>query len=262
MDRRSCLFALSVLSLPSCALKGQLGPSGALVGGALNRESVDWKGAAVGSLRSLRLRAGFFFGHDVTVSERVTYVLDLSGSMGEESGTSLTGSEGEVKTGEDLVAGTLGGSVGGAAATSLTRSKKIELVKDHLSASIRGLANSAQFNVVLFSDGVKKLAPQMMQANLGSKTLVSGFVATLSEGGGTDLHEAMEAALDTPADRLILLTDGEPTDASTDSILELVRQRNADQRRTVDTVGVGLDLDSHFLSTLAHENGGVFLAYR
>ena len=42
---------------------------------------------AVDTSRSLRLENGFFFGHDLRSEDSVAYVLDLSGSMSDRTGT-------------------------------------------------------------------------------------------------------------------------------------------------------------------------------
>ena len=214
--------------------------------------------------RSFRLDEGFFFGHDLRQHSSIVYVLDLSGSMSAHTGSMIeqVGTEGAAKAGGAVLDVVAGKKIGGAAeAAALGLDKKVELVKDHLNASIRGLPEGAEFNIVLFSSGVQRLAPAMLTANAATKTLVTNFVAQLKEGGGTQMQAAIEAGLNTEAEEVMVLTDGMPTDSSPEHILEMVRQHNAQKPRRVSTVGVGTDQASEFLRQLAEDNGGEYLAY-
>ena len=214
--------------------------------------------------RSFRLESGYFFGHDVHAFQSITYVLDLSGSMSERTGTVVeqVGKGAAANVGGSMLRGVAGNTVGGAAAdTVLSMDKKVELVKDHLNASLRGLSDGAEFNVVLFSDGIQKLAPGMVPASGFTTTLVSAFVSQLREGGGTSMKSAIEAGLNTDAEDLMVLTDGLPTDATPDSILAMVASYTERRPRRIFTVGVGSDQAGDFLSRLATEHDGQYLAY-
>jgi Mg-chelatase subunit ChlD len=208
----------------------------------------------------LRLESGFFFGHDLRAEDSVVYVLDLSGSMSGRTGT-IAEQLGK-DAGGSLISGVTGGGIGGEAADSvLSMDKKVELVKDHLIASLRGLPSGAEFNVILFSNEVQRLAPTQITANAASTSLVSAFVSRLKEGGSTSLKGAIMAGLDSEAKDLLVLTDGLPTDSSPEDILASVQRRNADKARRVSTVGVGDDQAKDFLTRLATENGGRYTSY-
>jgi len=228
-----------------------------------SRSLVSADTAATAS-RSMRLEPGFFFGHDVRESRSVTYVLDLSGSMSERTGTVVeqVGKDTAADVGGDMLGGLVGNDLGSAAKhAALSMDKKVELVKDHLSASLRGLPDGAQFNIVLFSGGVQKLAPTMVTASTTTTTLVGAFVSRLQAGGATSMRSAVEAGFETEADDIMVLTDGLPTDATPQQILAMVSERNPDHRRRVFTVGVGSDQARTFLSQLARDNGGAYLEY-
>jgi hypothetical protein len=215
---------------------------------------------AVATSRSLRLENGYFFGHDLRQEVSGVYVLDLSGSMSERSGSAVE--QAGKEAGGSLIAGVAGGGLAGEATHSvLSMDKKVELVKDHLIASLRGLPDGAQFDVILFSNGVQHLAPAMITANGASTTLVGAFVSRLKEGGSTSLKAAIMEGLDSKATDVIVLTDGLPTDASPDEILSLVQERNKDKAHRVSTVGVGDDQAKEFLTRLASENGGQYTSY-
>ena len=181
-----------------------------------------------------------------------------SGSIVEQAGTSAT-----AKVGGVLSRGILGQKRGNSIEDRIAKSnKKISLVKNHLIASLQGLPPGSQFNVILFSGGVQKLAPGMIVSNAGTKLLVSAFVDRLKEGGSTNMYSALEAGFYAGGQHIILLTDGLPTSSSPDAIINLARQNNPDGRFRVSTVGVGSDQAFTFLQTLAGENGGQFQSYQ
>ena len=219
---------------------------------------------AVDTSRSLRLENGFFFGHDLRQEDSVVYVLDLSGSMSGRTGSvaEQVGKDAAAEAGGSLLTGITGnGLANDAAGSVLSMDKKVELVKDHLIASLRGLPNGAQFNVILFSNDVQRLAPGMITANAASTNAVGAFVSRLREGGATSLERAVLAGLDSGAHDLLVLTDGLPTDATPESILSKVQARNESQKRRISTVGVGDDQAKDFLTRLATENGGKYTSY-
>jgi len=85
----------------------------------------------------------------------------------------------------------------------------------------------------------------------------------LSPGGDTPMLEALEKALSwarsAPEDgKVLLFTDGEPTDAAKEVILEFVTRFPL----PIDTVGIGepgLGYDPEFLKRIAEITGGTFL---
>lgn len=261
MNRRAFVGAL--LAVGGCSALGKVSMiSGSLStrGGARGSSRASGASSASKLARSYRLDPGFFFGHDVRPFQSVTYVLDLSGSMSERTGTTFG------QLGRETASSTMasyGGGLGSAAADSvLSMDKKVELVKDHLNASLRGLQAGAQFNIVLFSGDVQKLSPSMISASTVTTTLVGAFVSQLEEGGGTSMKSAIEAGLSTDAEDIIVLTDGLPTDATPEQILTMVDTRNVEKKRRIFTVGVGDDQAETFLTALAEHNGGAYLAYK
>jgi hypothetical protein len=221
--------------------------------------------AAFASARSSRFDDGFFFGHDVRMYRKVVYVLDLSGSMRGRTGSvaSQVGTTAGASIGGSFARSVAGNDIGGAAAdTAATVDQKVELVKDHLMASLRGLPEGSEYNILLFSNGVQKLAPSWVSAGGLSNALVGSFLAQLGAGGQTSLMEAIQAGLDTDAEEVMVLTDGLPTDASPEAILAMTRARQqASKPKRIYTVGVGTDQARDFLTHLAQDNGGKYLAY-
>jgi hypothetical protein len=210
------------------------------------------------------VQPGFFFGHDLRQSKSIVFVLDLSGSMRQRSGGVVenVGVDVAAKTGGSFVSGLMGRRAGHAAENRVKKlQQKVEKVKVHLVASLNGLPPGSYFNVILFSRGVQRLAPGLVEATPASIGLVSAFVSQLEAAGSTSMKAALAAGLSAGAQQVVLLTDGLPTDASPGEILSMAVQMNQARTMTVWTVGVGSDQDFSFLRDLALANGGAFLSY-
>jgi hypothetical protein len=213
---------------------------------------------------SASIQPGYFFGHDLRQAKSVVYVLDLSGSMRGGSGSVAenVGTDVAAQAGGSLVGGLLGRRTGRVVESNIQKLRqKVEKVKMHLIASLNGLPPGSVFNVLLFSNGVQKLAPGMIEATPASVGLVSAFVSQLEAHGSTSLGAAITAGLQTGGQQIIVLTDGLPTDASPQQIMYMVAQANAARTMTISTVGVGHDQDLGFLRDLAVANGGSFVSY-
>lgn len=76
-------------------------------------------------------------------------------------------------------------------------------------------------------------------------------------GGSTHMYEALRRAYDGYPDKIVLATDGEPTDRSKSEILRMA----AEQEIPVCTLGIGTgeyDFDEEFLQELARVTGGTY----
>jgi hypothetical protein len=114
------------------------------------------------------------------VSERVTFLVDVSGSM--TAGTELEGTRHEI------------------AIRELVRVLENQLTTD------------TEFNLIAFADDVVRFAPKLQKAK--GKKLDRGidFVEGLRAGGETNAYGALEAAFsDARVDTIYLLSDGSPT---------------------------------------------------
>jgi hypothetical protein len=220
--------------------------------------------AGCSSQSGATIQPGYFFGHDLRQAKSIVYVLDLSGSMRGGSGSIAenVGTDVAAKASGSLVGGFFGKRTGRAVEDNVQKLRqKVEKVKLHLIASLNGLPPGSQFNVLLFSNGVQKLAPGMIEATPASVGLVSAFVSQLEASGSTSLGAALSAGLNAGAQQVMVLTDGLPTDASPHQIMNMVASINAARTMTIWTVGVGHDQDLSFLRDLALANGGAFVAY-
>jgi hypothetical protein len=210
------------------------------------------------------IQPGYFFGHDLRQAKSIVYVLDLSGSMRGGSGSIVenVGTDVAAKTTGGLVGGFFGRKTGRVVEDNVQKLKqKVEKVKLHLIASLNGLPPGSVFNVLLFSNGVQKLAPGMIPATPASVGLVSAFVSQLEASGSTSLGAAISAGMHAGGQQLMVLTDGLPTDSSPQQIMAMVAQMNAARTMSIWTVGVGHDQDLSFLRDLALANNGAFVSY-
>jgi len=201
-----------------------------------------------GGCASAGVQPGLFFGHDLRKEQSVVYVLDVSGPMREAS-TTIVDDAGTVSAGDPV--------------TSELRKlrDKLDKVKLHLIASLKGLPLGSTFNIVLFSDGVLKLSPDMIPVTPENVALVGAFVDNLETGGSTNMFAAVEAGLSAGGHHIILLADGLPTSSSPQEILDLAARWNDHRQLVISTVGVGPDQAREFLQQLAAQNNGSFRSY-
>lgn len=172
-----------------------------------------------------------FFGIPVH-SERVIFIIDVSGSMMASLRGRYVGRPGEVR---------------------LVRAKY------ELSAAIRDLASTAQFNILAFSSGVSQWADRSVGAEEApAREEALAWVSRLGAIGGTNLYGAMIAAMDDPyVDTIVLLSDGEPTVGKLQdpgAIRADIARRNQGRGIIIHTVSLGARLRT--LEWLAEDSGG------
>ncbi len=188
-----------------------------------------------------------FFGITST-SDRVLYILDVSGSMNELAHPDAAGTRAEVK--------------------------RIELARKELAGSIDLLDASKTFNLILFSHRVIRWQAAPAQADKGEVARAKKFATDTEADGGTNIHDALETAFEAATtgpdgkspglsfDTFFFMTDGTPTAGklqTPDEILAAVREWNRTARIVIHCIGVGEAADAAFLGALARETGGVFV---
>jgi Mg-chelatase subunit ChlD len=188
-------------------------------------------------------RDGGYYGIPIETS-RAIFVVDVSGSMGEMS---------------------TGGQI-----------SKIESAKNELVRVVTNFAPKGHFNVVVFNDIVKKWQEKMMPATKGNREAAVAWVKALDAASSTNIFDALDTAFQVAglgatdtnyglgADTIFLLSDGSPTkpDGQLDDwekIIKAVREWNRLKRITIHTIGIG-GHNAAFMSTLALENGGAYVA--
>jgi Ca-activated chloride channel family protein len=137
--------------------------------------------------------------------------------------------------------------------------EKFRQAQDALSFILDHLNPGDRFNIIAFSTGLRSYAGDLRSQDEAAEAKF--WVDSLSAAGSTDINRALlEAISMVDAERpttLIFLTDGIATEGVTDTqmILENIR-REAPRNLSLFTFGVGYDVDTFLLDTLAQENHG------
>jgi len=147
--------------------------------------------------------------------------------------------------------------------------EKIEQAKGALLFFLNSLNEQDRFRIITFSNTVRVhgLGKGLLLATRENVRQVRGLVEEISAGGGTDIHSALESALEMDfaegrASYIVFLTDGLPTVGETriSTIVSHVREWNGDAagyHARLFVFGAGYDVNTHFLEKLAQGNGGV-----
>jgi Ca-activated chloride channel family protein len=166
------------------------------------------------------------------INKDIVFVLDTSGSMAEVAGT-----------------GPKGGT-------------KIEKAKNALLFGIQTLRDGDRFNVINFAGEEHLMEGGLINANADGKRRGNEFVNRLTPNGGTNINDALRAALrqfdssDRPK-MLVFLTDGNPTigERSVEQIIKNAAEIKVNGLRLFN-FGVGYDVNTTLLDKLASQNGG------
>ncbi|HHY57028.1 MAG TPA: VWA domain-containing protein [Chloroflexi bacterium] len=145
--------------------------------------------------------------------------------------------------------------------------KKIAQATAAVRAIVEQLNPQDRFNLLTFSTGVSQWERRLQPVTTQSQDAALAWLARTRATGSTDINRALLAALaqlDAPdADRpayILFLTDGQPTQGETDADAII---RNAQQNLPADrtprlfTFGVGYDVNTDLLDTLAAELRGL-----
>ncbi len=198
------------------------------------------------------VRYGSFFKLSMD-SDRILFVVDLSGSMLEPASSSDT------------------------AAGKVTTTKH-KLVMEELKKIVMSMPDGSGFNLIAFSDAVQiwrasELGKPMLVKldDHARDELLGTFLDSLHPNGPTNLYAALNAGLDFAGggltdknydvgfDTLYVLSDGAPSCGEVtdrDEIRRRVREVNGLRRITINCVTFGDKNETEFLKKLAEENGG------
>ena len=188
-----------------------------------------------------------------TESKHIIFVIDISGSMGEQGGKDEHGHF------------------------------RVDVAKRELMNAIKPLRaedgdarGEASFNIVAYHADVEVYKTgKMMPASKREKEKAFEWIEKLEANGATNISDALEQAFEIintrkakkqfekGADTIFLMTDGKPTAGKImDPMLirEMVKKMNRERQITIHTIGVGDGHDANFLRGLASENNGEYLA--
>ncbi len=143
--------------------------------------------------------------------------------------------------------------------------EKIHQAIAALKFCLANLNEQDRFNVVPFSHEALRFRDTLVPASTENIEQACGFADNLKATGGTNINDALEAALAGEVSRekssrpylIVFLTDGQPTIGVIDpkEILANVKAKNAGRVRLF-VFGVGHDVNTILLDTLAEQNRG------
>ncbi|HEX8833699.1 MAG TPA: VIT domain-containing protein, partial [Abditibacteriaceae bacterium] len=152
--------------------------------------------------------------------------------------------------------------------------EKIEQARRALQTLIGNLNPRDRFNIVTFSSDTRSFRDGLTTADKPALDAARDWIREIKAVGGTNINEALvESLKQSPyserARQIVFLTDGQPTVGETkiDDILKNVRESNTAtdplarntttlQRARLFVFGVGYDVNTRLLDTLATENSG------
>lgn len=142
------------------------------------------------------------------------------------------------------------------------RGEKIVQAREAAIQVISGLKEGEFFNVIAYSDTIDRLSDQAVAKTTQSEAEAIAFIEGINAVGGTNIHDALLAAMRAePAEgvlpMVIFLTDGLPTVGVTreSAIREAVAKGNKHDRR-VFGFGVGYDVNAPLLTAVSRETRG------
>jgi HEAT repeat protein len=233
-----------------------------------HKEEFAKEGADAGTVRAATKgvpKPVDFYGLQ-TVSRRVLFVVDISGSMKEPIGADPGAQTGLAKKDQPY------------------EGPKIEIAKRVLSDAIQKLEPQATFNIVFFNHQVQTFQERMVPASPDMKAKAELVITDIQAAGSTWAYGALRRAFEfagvtgTPAtgkfdplvDTIFFVSDGAPTDDSIDQakpmapevILDAVREWNRLAHLKIHVTAIdpriGKGAFVRFMKGLANQNNGSY----
>lgn len=202
-----------------------------------------------------------FFGIR-TDSERVLFVLDLSGSMN----YSMVPRDNP----DD--------DVGGGRQPDMPKDgeqSRLKAAKDAMKRALGGIGDGAVFNVIFYASDVWSWQDELLEMNGETRSEAMRYVEDLDAVGGTNIYGALAQAFDMAGaesgdewaapkiDTIFFLSDGRPSVGLTtdpEEILAYVRDRNQSAGIVIHTIGLSGAQDAYLMRSLAEQHGGTYVA--
>jgi len=160
------------------------------------------------------------------VSDRVVFVVDVSGSMNQPFGTG--------------------------------NATRLDEAKRQLGRVLAALPPKAKANVIAFGNDAHGLATGLQAIDDRRRKAAAAWTDALQARGATNVHAALQLAFaDAEVDTIFLLTDGRPSAGAIvapEPLAREVRRWNVDRGLRIHTVALGGR--SEFLERLADDSGG------
>jgi Ca-activated chloride channel family protein len=145
------------------------------------------------------------------------------------------------------------------------KGKKIEQVKEAASQLVDELLPLDYIGIVTFSDGVEVIS-NFEQIESADTFLIKGKIDRLKAYGNTELYRGLETAYEqiiqtgkaagNLVKRVILLSDGQPTDKVPEAKYAEMASRMREKGISILALGVGKGYNEDLMATLATQSGG------
>lgn len=140
---------------------------------------------------------------------------------------------------------------------------KMEQAKAALKFGVESLSPRDRFNIITFSGEEHMMNSDLLKADQNEKKNGTQLIGALNASGGTNINDALVAALHLfePSERpamVAFFTDGQPTVGTTDA-KQIIKNAAEANRAGVRLFcfGVGYDVNTSLLDKLAADNRGV-----
>ncbi|MGE0607718.1 MAG: HEAT repeat domain-containing protein [Pirellulales bacterium] len=134
-----------------------------------------------------------------------------------------------------------------------------------LNQAIDSLHPKVEFTVVVFHAQVGVWQRKLVPATSENRLAAQAFISQQQLGPATASYNALEAALNFPAESIYFLTDGAPHGGKTDNPVEIVNvitRLNKVRRMSINAFGIGVgpagNVFDSFLRALSEKNYGVY----
>ncbi|MBK8976804.1 MAG: HEAT repeat domain-containing protein [Planctomycetes bacterium] len=167
------------------------------------------------------------------ISDRVVFVVDVSGSMSAPIGTDQ-------------------------------RRTRLDEAKRQLRRVVEGTPEHFRFNVVSFHTTIAAVFDEMLRVSPRNRAEALQRIDALSPMGSTNVHDAMKRAFEEEeVDTIYLLSDGAPTAGpitDPDALADEIARWNRARRLRIHCISIGTD--SPMLKRIAAESGGEYVLTR
>lgn len=198
----------------------------------------------------------------------VAFLLDVSGSMNNQSEKMKAAAESIVRGLASAVEGTsfeqskLGQALKRAAAGTSTTPQlpKMAAARRDLLHALGSLGEGTNFTIITFGERAVEWPGGVRAAGPSTRNLAGEYVASLTAGGGTPMAEALQLGFQSPNVRtLFVVSDGRPTSGEVLQLVQRLQDAREGRRMVINTVGIGRDQDTGLLCQLALDNEGVYV---
>jgi HEAT repeat protein/VWA domain-containing protein len=191
-----------------------------------------------------------------TRSRSILFVVDISLSMREGSTDDVRGAD-------------------GTANRENVKRSKFDVAMAELTRAINAVDEKGSFDVIFFNDAIEPWQPKLVPATRKNKDDAIALIKRTVPAGETNIFAALETAFKMGGfgatdksyqpsfDTMFFLSDGAPSCGritDVDEILKTIAEMNQLRKITIHTIGMGKLHHKKFMSALAAQNGGTYIA--